>query len=231
MKRKQAGLVPIGEVVGELDGPVTAIPAASPQARYHFTLADQVNRLVAANEADPDMGFMARMLALCSLPRTNPGNRLRYVRRNGPFTLVMNAGGLHRLPFGNFPRLLMAWISTEAVRTGNREIVIGRSLSAFMRKLGINSDSGGKRGEHTRLRNQMKRLFHCTVSLVYEDKNGGDASVSALIARRTEFWWDPKRPDERTLWDSKIELSEDFFKEIIRNPVPLDMNILKAMKR
>ena len=231
MQRKRGELVPIGDALSELDGPVTAIPAASPQARYHFTLADQVNRLVAANEADPDMGFMARMLALCSLPRTNPGNRLRYVRRNGPFTLVMNAGGLHRLPFGNFPRLLMAWISTEAVRTGNREIVLGRSLSAFMRKLGINSDSGGKRGEHTRLRNQMKRLFHCTVSLVYEDKNGGDASVSALIARRTEFWWDPKRPDERTLWDSKIELSEDFFKEIIRNPVPLDMNILKAMKR
>ena len=28
------------------------------------------------------------------LPRTNPGNRSKYVRRNGPYTLVMNAGGL-----------------------------------------------------------------------------------------------------------------------------------------
>ena len=86
MKRKRDGLVPIGEVADELDVPVTAIPAASPQARHHFTLSDQVDQLVSASEADPDMGFMARLLALCSLPRTNPGNRLRYVRRNGPFT-------------------------------------------------------------------------------------------------------------------------------------------------
>ena len=33
-------------------------------------------------------GFMARLLALCSLPRTNQGDRLQYVRRNGPYTLV-----------------------------------------------------------------------------------------------------------------------------------------------
>ena len=30
---------------------------------------------VGASEADPDLGFMARSLALCSLPRSNPGNR------------------------------------------------------------------------------------------------------------------------------------------------------------
>ena len=45
-----------------------------------------MHQLVGASEADPDLGFMARMMALCSLPRTNPGNRHRYVRRNGPYT-------------------------------------------------------------------------------------------------------------------------------------------------
>ena len=53
---------------------------------------------------------MARMMALCSLPRTNPGNQHRYVRRNGPYTLVMSATGLHKLPFGNLPRLIFAWL-------------------------------------------------------------------------------------------------------------------------
>ena len=37
-----------------------ALCESSPQARHHFTQADQVNRLVAASETDPDMGFMAR---------------------------------------------------------------------------------------------------------------------------------------------------------------------------
>ena len=77
MQRQRGELVPIGEVVSSLDGPVAAIREASPQARHHFTQADQVNQLVGASEADPDLGFMARLLALCSLPRTNPGNRLQ----------------------------------------------------------------------------------------------------------------------------------------------------------
>ena len=59
---------------------------------------------------------MARLLALCSLPRTNPGNRLQYKRQNGPYKLVMIAGADCKLPFGNLPRLLLAWVCTEAVR-------------------------------------------------------------------------------------------------------------------
>ena len=62
-----------------------ALRDASPQARHHFTQADQVNQLVSASEADPDLGFMARLLALCSLPRTNPGDRKEYKRGNGPY--------------------------------------------------------------------------------------------------------------------------------------------------
>ena len=150
MKRKR-GLVPSREVVSGLDDAlVPAIRDNSPQALHHFTLADQVNQLVGASEADAERGFMARMMALCSLPRTNPGNQYRYVRRNGPYTLVMSATGINKLPFGNFPRLILAWVCTEAVRTQSRKLVLGRSLSAFMRALGINSDSGGSRGELTR---------------------------------------------------------------------------------
>ena len=34
--------------------------------------------------------------------------------------------------------------------------------------------------------------------------------VNTVIADRTEFWWNERKPDEPTLWDSKIELSEKF---------------------
>ena len=231
MKRKRNGLVPIGEVCSGLGGPVKEIREASPQALHHFTQADQVNQLVSASEADPDLGFMARMMTLCSLPRTNPGNRLQYKRVNGPFKLIIIAGGDNKLPFGNLPRLLLAWVCTEAVRTKSRELVLGRSLSEFMRKLDvISSDSGGSWGIRTRLKNQMDRLFSATVSLIYED-DGVKARVSSLVADHSFFWWNPKRPDEPMLWESKIRLGEEFFHEIIRHPVPLDMNILKALKR
>ena len=212
--------------------PVWAAPSrrsATPRPRRcttHFTQADQVNQLVSAREADADLGFMARLMALCSLPRTNPGNRLQYKRVNGPYQLYMIAGGGNKLPYGNIPRLLLAWVTTEAVRTQSRELILGSSLSEFMGKLGMDSVGGAR----TRLRNQMRRLFNAHVQLVYEDKLG-EASVSSSVTSRTEFWWDPKQPDVPMLWDSKIELGWDFFNEIIRRPVPLDMNTLTALKR
>ena len=229
MRSKPGELVPIGEVVSGLDaGPGPAILEASPQARRGFTLADQVHQLVAASEADADLGFMGRMMALCSLPRTNPGDRHQYKRVNGPYKLIMTATGDTKLPFGNFPRLILAWVSTEAVRTQSRVLILGSSLAGFMRTLGVYSSGGGR--EHTKLRNQMDRLFNAHVSLIYEDKRG-KATVNSQIADSTVFWWNPKRPDERSLWKSKIELSEKFFNEIIEHPVPLDMNTLKALKR
>ena len=227
MQSKRGELVPVAEVLSDLGGPVAAIRDASPQALHHFTRFDQVNQLVSASEADPALGFMARMMALCSLPRTNPGNRLQYKRVNGPYKLIMIAGGDNKLPFGNYPRLLLAWVSTEAVRTQSRVIVLGSSLAKFMRELGIYS-SGGREG--TKLRNQMRRLFDCTVQLTYNDMNV-ERFVRSPIAARGEYWWNDHKPDQLSLWDSKIELGEDFFNEIIQHPVPIDINTLTALKR
>ena len=158
MKREDDGLVPIGDALSGMGGPVKAIRDATPQARHHFTQADQVHQLVSASEADPDRGFMARMMALCSLPRSNPGNRKEYVRLNGPYTLVMTSGFNNKLPFGNLPRLLLAWVSTEAVRTQSREIVLGRSLAEFMRELGIYSSGGVGRCCMIQLRREWGRF-------------------------------------------------------------------------
>ena len=96
MPRKREGFVPLSDVAEavELSGDraLTHRAAAAP-ARRRFTKLDQVTQLVRASEADAELGYMARLLALCSLPRTNPGNRLQYIRRNGPYTLSMNCHG------------------------------------------------------------------------------------------------------------------------------------------
>ena len=227
MAHKRNGLVPVGEVIADFTGSALALREDLPPAQRGFTVADQVNQLAAAREADPDRGFLARTMALCSLPRSNPGDRHQYTRANGPYKLIMSTTGIYKLPFGNLPRLILAWLCTEVVRTRSREIVLGKSLSDFMRSLDIYSSSGGK---YTRLRNQMKRLFGCSVSMIYEDKHG-DQFVSSLIAERGEFWWNERKHDQPSLWDSKIYLGEAFFNEIISHPVPLDMNTLTALKR
>ena len=46
----------------------------------------------AVREADADLGFMARTMALCSLPRSNPGNRKRVQARQRPLHALHGRG-------------------------------------------------------------------------------------------------------------------------------------------
>ena len=181
MQRKRDGLVPIGETFG---GPAKKNLQPTPQSRHHFTQADPI-------------GASWRERWRCAhCPAPNPGNRHQYKRANGPFQLVMVAGADNKLPYGNLPRLILAWICTEAVKTRSRELVLGKSLSKFMRTFGI-YNTGGK--PQTRLRNQMKRLFGCTVSMIYEDEYG-EQFVSSLIAERGEFWWSKRSSGGPKSW-------------------------------
>ena len=54
----------------------------------------------------------------------------------------MIAGANNKLPYGNIPRLLIAWVCTASVHTQDRVLPLGRSLGDFMRKLQI-YESGG----------------------------------------------------------------------------------------
>ena len=162
---------------------------------------------------------MGRLLALCSLPRTNPGDRKEYVRRNGPYKLGMVAGIEDKLPFGNIPRLLLAWVCSEAVRTQNRELILGRSLYEFMRKLDMNDRSGGANAERTRIKiHDAPALRVHGNELVYADALR-EARVSSLVADHAEYWWDVSRSDFPVLWNSTIRLGEEFFTEISRQPI------------
>ena len=101
-----------------------------------------------------------------------------------------------------------------------------------MRELGMNPLAGGPRGDRTRLHQQMIRLFQTSVELTHQEKQGGPMHrIADLVAPASRLWWDVRRPDESTLWDSWIELGERFFEEIIRSPMPIDMHVLRTMKR
>jgi hypothetical protein len=236
-RHESQGLVRVGELLPGFESLAPVVQNAiqkqadTPQARHHFNRYKQIDALVGIGE-DPnsDMGFMARLLTLCSLPRTDPGTRLQYKRQNGPYKLIMLAGGDNKLPYGNLPRLLLAWVSTEAVKTQQRELILGQSLSAFMRQLGMSSNSGGGRGDRTRLRTQIDRLFNAHVQLIYETP-GHKITASSAVADRTELWWNYRQPEQDTLWQSHIHLGEAFYNEIIAHPIPLDMRILKEMRR
>jgi len=174
------------------------------------------------------VGFMARAMVQATMPhRAVKGNE--FSRKNGNFTLNMLAPSKVGLPYGNVPRLLMAWITTEAVQTKTRELLLGNSLSAFMAQLGFQA-TGGQYGSITRMKNQTRRLFATTVNCTYDGEQGS-AILNYMIADKALLWWDAKDPNQRALWESSVTLTEPFFREITHNPVPVDMRALKALKR
>ena len=79
---------------------------------------------------DVALGFMARALVQATMPYKDPKNDV-FVRKNGDFTLRILAGYEGGIPYGVYPRLLMGWIATEAVRTQSPRIELGSSLSLF----------------------------------------------------------------------------------------------------
>jgi hypothetical protein len=174
------------------------------------------------------LGYMARALVQATLPHSKPTEN-EFERRNGAFTLVMMAPSRIGLPYGVVPRLLLTWVSTEAVRTKTRELVLGDNLTNFMQQLDM-VPTGGRWGSITRLREQSKRLFSTNISCIYEgEDHSGEAGFR--VADNHLLWWNPQNPTQRSLFQSTVTLSEAFFREVVEHPVPLDMRALKALKK
>lgn len=198
------------------------------QNRIKLVKAAQEIQTLDALNAD-ELGFMARMLVQTTLPHSDPGDVKAFERTNGRAHLIVQPGPRTGVPYGSYPRLVLAWITTEAVRTKRPELVLGDSLSAFMADLGI-VPTGGRWGTITRLREQMRRLFAARIALLYEDADV-DAAEYVQVADSIRLWWHPKNPEQAAIWESTVTLSDRFFREITARPVPLDMRVLRALKR
>lgn len=181
----------------------------------------------AALDADA-LGFMARAMVQATLPHSKVvGNE--FTRKNGNYSLTILAPSSIGLPYGSVPRLLLAWVTTEAVKTKNRELELGDSLSGFMRELDL-VPTGGRWGSIARLKEQTKRLFASSITAIYEQGNGTQI-INQTLADKAVFWWHPKDPSQISLWKSSISLSETFYKEIVDRPIPIDMRAIKALKK
>ena len=226
----------IGDIIAHNKAVKNAV-SITPAIEKLLDAATQIRTEPDAAEA----AFMARQLVQCTLPHSNPGNVPVWTRTNGRSVLGIQPGVNLRTqksigyPYGSIPRLLLFWITTEAVQTQKRRLALGNSLSGFMRDIGLDPNTGrGKRGDAIRLRDQMNRLFSARISFQQTLTDGdeeGEATIRMEIAPRSELWWNPKKPGQDTLWGSWVELGEEFFKEITASPVPVDLRALRALKR
>jgi hypothetical protein len=204
-----------------------------------MTKSNKVQKLVSeflAIEAESakDAGmlaYIARTMVMATLPHSKPKSHV-FQRTNGNFSLTMIGNPQFGLPYGSLPRLLLAWMTREAKVKGSPILHLGKSFSAFLETLKL-SQSGGVRGDATRLRQQMIKLFTTQISCVYHSKQEGVCKAEQFsVARSFELWWSPLNECTGDITSqSTITLAKDFFEEITSRPVPIDFRMLQALRR
>ena len=179
--------------------------------------------------------FLHAILCQVGMPRRATEGRV-FERSSGGAVLRLEAGAIFNgkrlvdqpLPYGTRPRLVMVHISSEAVRTQSRQIMIGDSMRDFLIALGIDTN-GGARGGYSMFKKQMEALAASRLTLGLTADNGRALTVNTQPISRFEAWLH-RTGEQRSLWPGMLELSQEFFDTLAAHAVPLDHRALGALK-
>jgi len=127
------------------------------------------------------------------------------------------------LPFGSKPRLILAHLNAEALRTGSPQIHVEDSLTAFVKRLGL-----AQHGRNMRLiKEQLARLSASSIRLGLV-RDGQAMTVNTQVVTAFDLWF-PKNDKQRVLWPNTVTLSADYFNSLQRHAVPLDERAVAAL--
>ncbi len=185
-------------------------------------------------EIGPDVSYYSPELIQCTLPHSDPKTR-DWIRKNGNFALIVSSGidgdgATIGVPYGSFPRLVLAHVITRVVETRDRRIELTSHFGRFLHEIGYTGNHKGTGVKGHRVRDQLLRLLNASISFQYKDE-GRQSRLNVNISHGFDLWWDFKRPEEDSLFGSWVELSDDFYQAIVHSPVPLRTDILKALKK
>jgi len=128
------------------------------------------------------------------------------------------------LPFGPKPRLILAHVNAEALRTSSPDIEVEDSLTAFVKRLKL--DPGGR--NMRTIKDQLARLSAASVRLGLL-RDGRAITVNSQIVTAFDLWFPNKDARQRVLWPSTVRLSLDYFESLKAHAVPLDERALSAL--
>ncbi|HTR15787.1 MAG TPA: replication protein RepA [Acetobacteraceae bacterium] len=184
------------------------------------------------SDEDGALSFVYSGWAQCALPHRRladdapweiSADRVRLVvepgrrpsRDNGPLEWV-------GVPFGSHARLILLYLQTEALKTGSREIELGRSLRDWLRRIGV--AVGGRTG--LLVKEQAERISRCRLTFHLQGKTTG--LINQSIVDRALFIEDMEDAQGRLTLET-AKLSEGFFEQLRRHPVPLEEAAIRAI--
>jgi hypothetical protein len=178
------------------------------------------------NDEAEKIGFTYSGFALTSLPH-RPQTDTTWRREGHNITMLITsgvdrAGNPLGLPFGSYARFILLFLQSEAIRTGSREVELGRSMRAWLGSMGLSI--GGK--TYKQVTDQAHRISGCTLTF-YADRQGTE------LMRRAGFVDGAINltnvGEQPSLWQERVLLNEEFFRALREHPVPLSETALRAI--
>ncbi len=187
-------------------------------------------------DEDTSVGYLFSGWTQAALPHKRLADDQIWEIRTERATLLVEPGrkpnpveGLPPLsvgvPYGSRARLIMLYLQTEALKSGNREIELGKSLRGWFARLGI--APGGKSIRD--VREQAERISRCRLSFHMPAAGGSPGGLVNQNIVDTAMFLDAEDPDQGSLFLETVRLSESFFEQLKRHPVPIEEAAIRAI--
>jgi len=173
------------------------------------------------------MGFTYSGFALTSLPH-KPQTELVWRREGHNLTLLLESGR-HRsgeplgLPYGSYARFILLFLQTEAIRTGSREIELGRSMRVWLGSMGLSV--GGT--TYKMVTEQARRISGCRLTF-YADRGSREVMRHGGFVEGAISMYGGSE-EQPALWQERVLLNEEFYRALREHPVPLSEAALRAI--
>lgn|GEM_PF-2641072 len=213
-----------------------------------FAIADEAGhpdlfaRVSAVAGETPSPSFLHSALCAMSLPVRRPADEhAPIIRQDGQYTLVINPKPVVEsidgrqsfrslgVPYGSLPRLVLIHIMTEAVRTKSRHIVLGKTFTDWMRRMGFRTISYGPRGSATLIKEQLDRLLACEWMIRWEaGTDQGEREFGIKEIKLTNEYVGVDRKSGAFV--REIYMTEGFFEHLRQHAVPLNETAIRHIR-
>lgn len=187
-----------------------------------------------------DVGYTSKLFVQALFPYRKTDSKER-VLQNGDGKIVIYSG--EGLPYGKYPRLIMAYIITRTVKNAGRlkdgkinheealHIPLGHSMNQFLQAIGIGQrGTGGSKGTLTIVREQLLRLADSRVTVKSDDGVRARGKHTQIVDD-WDLWFDTRDPNQGSFVESYIKLTPQFFKHVAESPIPIDLNVLRELNK
>jgi hypothetical protein len=181
------------------------------------------------SEEETRLGITHAGFAMTSLPHRRITDPL-WARQSNRTKLLVESGrtgdgGWIGVPYGSVARLILLYLQTEAIRTSNPEVELGRSMRGWMTRMSL--ASGGR--NYQLVAEQARRISACRLTFLTDLTSGAEHRHNGAFVQDAISLAGISESDQPSLWQDRVRLDQGFWKSLQSHPVPVREEAIRAI--